>query len=308
MNSVLLLAAHGIGDQMLAFQCREFIPFRDADIISCSRNETFSVLSLLYNSIFSRLSQHPLGEKWGENNWILSNQETLEELKKKYSEIYYIIPDLLFRNPLAFDYRKYNVAPGTIKSTRTLISEWRGANEKRITVNLNSTTPGYSYINLYYLVIYLSQFLPDYEIYVPLVTEWAGKAIEHDSRFFHDKFDKNVIVDFNPKNEVWIEKLKTSCYAIVTDNGVSHIAYHLGCPRLLLDPRYTISDTPWQARWREAGLEESLPISTPPNQVANLVKSNVLCPESALISRQKALELIGDFKFPCWNNILYFKY
>ena len=121
---------------------------------------------------------------------------------------------------------------------------------------------------------------------MPLISKWAGKAIDYGNL---DNLPSGVILD----NEVGfveaIEKMKKASYMICLDNGPSHIGFHLGIPRLLLDPHLSTHGFPWFARWRE-DIRESIDICQSPAYIAKIVRTNLDIPETLLLARDSAFE------------------
>ena len=300
MKKILILTAHGLGDNILGLPCAKFIKEAQVDIVSCSRDEVYQPLESLFKGRFN-LSQHPLKDSWGSDNWILDNQHALSSLRSNYDEIYYVIPDLLFNSPLAFPFKKYNCHPQAIKTTRLLTDSF--APSKTVYVGLVTSTDGYLYGDIPSLLNQLAGELPDYTIYFPMVSKWGDRELNLGN--FNIPFRTNVFIDFNPSFKDSIEWMKKSAYGIYTDNGSSHIAYHLGQPRLLLDPRFGLSENtlPWIARWRET-LDDSIHIATNYKEVASLVAINLRVPQTTLVPRCAVL----NQSYVDWMRLLFFKY
>ena len=121
---------------------------------------------------------------------------------------------------------------------------------------------------------------------------------------FDISLPSNVLIHHDPKFEESLHFLKRSCYGIFTCNGPSHLAYQLGIPRLVLDPQY--DKAPWISRWKE-DYEECIPISTPQNEISELVFHNIRSPETTLIDRKRILSLLKN-EFRDWKSILYLKF
>ena len=125
-NKVLFIGSGGIGDAILSLNCAKFVQDRigkeNVYCLMCVRDEVYRPLEYLFNNLFN-LEQHYDKEKWSNNNnWILSNKGELDRFYSTFNEIYYVLPDLLFKNSLRFDYEKYNVHPQIIKQNRLLIN------------------------------------------------------------------------------------------------------------------------------------------------------------------------------------------
>jgi hypothetical protein len=305
---LLNIGGHGLGDCILSLQISDFLSklnIEHKNLLS-TRNEIFNPLKYLFENKFD-LNQ--INEKITENNFIIDNYELQEDLKKKHNatEIIYNVPDLLFKNPLAFNYQKYYLSPQIIKKQRLLLDE--GSKQKKeniIYCGLATSTENYVYYDIAQLIQKLAQALPNYKIYFPLLTKW-DKPINNLGNF-DINFPQNVVIDKDPKFENSLEILKQSIYGIFTCNGPSHIAYHLGVPRLILDPQF--GKLPWIARWKE-DYEECVPIDTAINEILAIVVNNILIPQTQMFDRKFIPSLgVGGSNAPNlnWGQILYFKY
>jgi hypothetical protein len=291
-KKTLILVAGGIGDCILGFQCAHFVKQakKAVDVVVCSRKEVFIPLEYLFWQDFN-VKHHPEHSKWGDDNWILKNQKEIcayEDEHPEYDEIYYVVPDLLYRNEGAFNFKKYNTHPQIIKSTRLLTNRRSLSKDNQyIYCALTSSTPGYSYHDTPKLLSELGERLTSKTIYFPKVNSWAGTNITYGNL---DKLPSNVHIDNDPDIIDSIQIMQQSEYVICLDNGLSHIAWHLGIPRLLLDSRYgfTRNCNPWTVRWKE-DLLESIVLQCPPEQIADLVELNLRIPQTTLLPRQFVL-------------------
>lgn len=291
----------GAGDCLLGVQCgfaaKANQPNLDIEYCFCVRDEVYEILKYVFDGkIF--MFQESSKEQWGENDgWICKNQQELK--KYPHPNIYVTWPDDLYRNPLAFDLKRFNLSLDGVRKTRVLTDRWKP--EKIITVNLNTTTIGYNYFDPSFLISYLAQLLPDYTIYVPIVEKWANQQTKNQI----PKSDlKNVIIDVNPPVSRWLDYMFKSEYGIYTDNGPSHISWALSQNRLILDPRFSKSNIMWQARWRENGLDDSIDIYIPPQHIAKLVENNIRTPQTLLLPKS----IVASHPMANWNEALGFKY
>jgi hypothetical protein len=292
--SVLIIGGHGLGDCILSLQCANYIPHSDFEILISARDEVFRPLKHLFANMFY-LQQ--IDEKYGEDNNILSKPEWMQELSRGYDEVYYIIPDLLFRNPYAFDCQRYRVHPQVVKQTRLLTGE--ATHEKVVYLGLMTTTPGYLYPDLPKLVVEVAKALPNHTIYLPWIGQWANQQTNLPE--LPTNLPENLMVDANPDFTDSLEWLRKASYFVGTCNGPSHVAYQYGIPRLVLDPQF--NRLPWMARWKE-DYSECIPINSPVNQIVELIKTNVEIPQTCLIPRIQVLT-----NSPCnWPGALFFKY
>jgi hypothetical protein len=201
---------------------------------------------------------------------------------------------------LALNFEKYGINPQLIKKTRTLLNR-SIKKEKIIYCGLCSNTKGYLYNNIPALLIELAIKLPEYKIYFPYVTHWI-RDIEYTGDF-NQIFPDNVFIDKNPKFKDSMEFLINSSYGIFTCNGPSHVAYHLGIPRIILDPQF--HRIPWMTRWKE-DFEECIPINTSIQDLSNLAYHNIKCPQTTMIDRKIIMNLIQK-GYNNWSEILFFK-
>lgn len=300
---VAILNGHGFGDGLLAFQCAHYVANQisknNIDVISCQRDEVYYPTWRLFGNLFN-IKQHSQKDQWAENNWILSNTFELETYKQSngYDEVYYIIPDLLYRNPYAFDWRKWRVHPNTIKSTRLLTNEWNPL--KRIFINCVTTTQNYNYPYIDSLVRELSKALPDHEIIIPTLDNWAGKPVlgnPSDLGLYNVKLLKNITFMES------VELLKRSEFLICLDSGFSHLGFQMGIPRILLDPYLLsgINSLKFQARWR-SDMAESVSLNESPSVLAKIVKNNLETPQTALLTRYQSSYDVN------WPQTLFFKF
>jgi len=303
MTSDILIniGGHGLGDCLLSLQISYYLKLKNIPHINLisTRNEVFEPLYSIFGKEFQLIR---IDEKYSHNNRILSDDSLLNEIKETYksTNITYNVPDLLFLNELAFDYSKYNLSPQLIKKTRTLINS--NINRKNIIYcGLCSSTEGYVYNNIPILLSRLAEFLPNHQIYFPLINKW-DKEINNLGNF-NVSFPDNVFIDKNPFFSDSLQWLEKSCYGIFTCNGPSHIAYHLGIPRLVLDPQFY--RIPWMARWKE-DYEDCIPINTDYNQICRVVCSNIKYPQTKMIDSKIILELIQKNQ-DNWKDIFYFK-
>jgi hypothetical protein len=302
---LLNIGGHGLGDCILSLQVSYFlsklgIPHKN--LIS-TRNEIFEPLKYIFSNQFLLTQIDP---KFTENNAIITNPSFQEDLKNLYngSEIIFNVPDLLFKNPLAFDFDKYNISPQIVKKQRLLNKIY--PKENIIYCGLATSTENYVYNNIPKLIEKLAQALPNWKIYFPLLSKW-DKPINNLGNF-NVQFSSNVIIDKDPQFEHSLDILKKSKYGIFTCNGPSHVAYHLGIPRLILDPQF--GKLPWISRWKE-DYEECVSIEMTINEILTIVVNNVLIPQTQLFDRKFITFLEKNSLNPNnldWSQILYFKY
>jgi hypothetical protein len=301
-SKLINIGGHGLGDCVLALQISYLLKLKNIkhQTLISTRNEVYKPLSHIFSK---ELDFEQIDNKYAHENALLNNQEYYNELVKTHNSNYitYNVPDLLFRNPLAFNYAEYGLNPQLIKKTRVL-SHHFSYKEKIIYYGLTTSTNGYMYENIPILLKGLAEHLPDYTIYFPKVKSW-DKDINYIGAF-DIQFPSNVYIHENPSFEDSLDYLTKSCYGIFTCNGPSHIAYQIGIPRLILDPQF--DRIPWMSRWKE-DYEECIPLNTEYNDVINLIVNNIKYPETTLIDRKKILDLLKA-RNNSWKDIFYFKY
>tara|TARA_Y100000593_G_scaffold26231_3_gene52188 strand:- start:2763 stop:3671 length:909 start_codon:yes stop_codon:yes gene_type:complete len=293
----IILGGHGLGDCMLSLQCASFIRERKPIVLISTRDEVFSPLQHAFGKHFS-IKQ--VDEHYSQDNNILKDKNLVEELRSKYpqsgEEFYYVIPDLLFRNKYAFDYEKYNAHPQVIKSTRLLTQDNKP--QKIIYFGTLTTTLGYDYPEAKRLIELIARKFKDYTIYCPSIENWGGDKVK--AAISGVDLPDNVFVDVNPKFEDSIDWLKKSCYFVGTCNGPSHLAFHYGIPRLILDPQY--ERPAWISRWKE-DYQESISIETPSELAAKIIELNIEIPQTCLVPRR----IVADNFIQDWPQLLLFK-
>ncbi len=299
--NLLNIGGHGLGDCILSLQISYLLNqqhIKHKTLIS-TRNEVYKPLWYIFGNV---LDVEQINENIAHENRIITDKSLQSELKSKYNalNITYNVPDLLFRSPLALDYKQYGLNPQLIKKTRILNGHF-AKKEKIIYCGLTTTTKGYTYENIPILLRSLAEHLPDYTIYFPKVKRW-DKEINYDN--FNISFPKNVFIHDDPTFEESLDWLVKSEYGIFTCNGPSHIAYQLGIPRLILDPQF--NRIPWMSRWKE-DYEECVPINTNYSDVVKLVDANIKYPQTTLIDRKYLLNLIQNNQ-TTWKDIFFFKY
>lgn len=309
MINKIIIGGHGIGDCVLAYQCAKTAHDICGENIALglsTRDEVYkavtSFLGFPKNSgikYIMRLdeklsSEHEILNNWEYHTEIIRNKVDAIYTSKKIEDCYYVIPDLLFRNPHSFPYEKYNTNPNIIKQQRLLIGSYKP--EKRIYCGLQTTTNGYLYQNIKQLLILLKKKLPDYEIYFPNCSTW------NNDKCFHLPHIDGINIHENPDLIDSLDRLKTSAYFIGTCNGPSHLAYQCGIPRLILDPQF--NKIPWISRWKE-DYNECVPIAITPELASEIVVENILYPQTQMIPR--LLQCQSDKNYS-WAQKLIFKY
>lgn len=288
------ISAHGIGDVLAGLQINHFFRIKGYSVIPLvsARKEVFDPLSLLFDEIIK------IDEKYSHENAILNSQELLDEIYSNYKFDYlnYHVPDLMYKNPLALPLDAMGLSIQIIKKHRLLIN--KGLNKEKIVyLGFSTSTDNYMYPYIKAFCKELKEYLPDYVLYFPKPNQW-DKKIEYGDL---DGIEKYVHLEEDPSFETSINILKRSEYGVFTCNGPSHLAYHLGIPRLILDPQF--ERIPWIARWKE-DYEECINIDTDPRKAARLVALNVKIQQTQLIPRQKVLENL----YTNWNKELIIKY
>jgi hypothetical protein len=295
MQKILLIGAHGLGDCLLAVQCAKHLKQKGflPTIAFSTRDEIYKPLHHLF---YTQFNIKQISEAFSEDNLLLKDKALWDSITSGFDEAYYILPDLLFNNEHAFPCEKFGTNMQHLKSIKLLESQYSPT--KSIYLGLMTTTPGYLYDSPVHLAQILAKILPDYQIILPMISQWASKTIPIFT--IPDKAPDNLVFDVKPDFIASIEKLKQAAYFIGTDNGPSHLAYHLTIPRLILDPQY--NRAPWIARWKENYLE-SVPITSSVFDVADLVRTNLQIPQTTLLPRMFCL----TNPFAKWKDTLLLK-
>lgn len=293
MSEVLIIGSAGLGDTLISFQAASIAQDK-GEVVTVGlsvRDEIYQPLKRIFSDDFII---DKLDESLSYNNSILK-QPAPAYLISRFNRIYYVLPDLLFNNKYSFNFQLYNTSPQEIRSIRLLTGK-RKNRSKAVYLGMLSSTPGYTYQNVPRLAVELARRLPDYHFYLPVLDKWAETDLQKWE--FKEKPD-NLYVPYWDLTTA-LEFIGNCSYFVGTDNGPSHIAYHYGIPRLLLDPQF--GKLPWIARWRE-DYTESIPITTSIQDIIDLVKLNLTVPQTTLIPRVEALKnLYGN-----WQQLLFLK-
>lgn len=283
MSKILIMGGgDGFGGLTLAFQCAYFASLGGYDQVtvglSCS-DTAFDVLHYLFSDNYT-IQKYPIEDSL--NHAILYDEGRRAVVTAGYDEFYYVCPDLLFRNPYAFLAKEFGTNFATLKSTRLLTH--KAYRQNIIYCALNSSTEGYSYSKTKELLRGLGETFPDYQIKVPALDNWAGIKLNVDQ--FAGPFPSNVTISKNPDIVESFYELVNSEFCVCLDNGASHVSYHLGHNRVLLDPRHNWKreTLPWRIRWRQTD-HDSVPISTAPSEIISLIKLNKDIPQTELIPK-----------------------
>ena len=304
MEKLVNIGGHGLGDCILSLQISHLLKERNIEHVNLisTRNEVFEPLNYIFGDKFKLIQ---IEEKYAHENAIIDNIDFQKEIEQKYNstDLTYNVPDLLFRNPLGLNYKKYGLEPSIIKQTR-VYTDKPAQKEDIIYCGLCSTTEGYVYENIPLLLIRLAEFLPSYTIYFPMINKW-DKEINNLGNF-DISFPSNVFIDKNPSFIDSLKWLQKSCYGVFTCNGPSHIAYQLGIPRTVLDPQF--NKIPWMARWKE-DYNDCIPINIDINSIVQLISANINYPQTKMIDSKIILDFIrNNNNNKNWKDIMYFKY
>jgi len=274
-------------------------PTQHTDVLCCVRDSVFEPLNYLFGDLIS-LFQSPDKELWGENDGqVIRRQEWLKSFPHKNK--FCVWPDLLFRAAnLSFPFDIMGLSAQVIKGHRSLTLK-RTPVKKLIYVGTNTSTPEYFYNQTPELLKALACVLPDHTIYFNNLTEWAGHKLNNGD---FSNMPSNVRVAENEDFISSLKVLKESCYCVCVDNGISHIAYQLGVPRVVISNRLTSAGSPWISRWYE-DLNDCITYEdASPSKLSGLVKTNIEIPQTTLILKQ----IIITNPSVDWSKVLGFKY
>ena len=299
MGKVLIVAGgDGIGGLMNGFQVAHYVKQAgyEVDVKLSASNEVYYPLYHLFHDQFI-MSQLPI--EYSQNHRLLHDDVLLTTLTQGYEDFAYICPDLTYKY---FNYKKYNILPNTIKGTRLLTHRFNP--QRQIYLALNTTTAGYNYKHIHALLLMLSSFLPQYTIYLSVLNKWSNLDVKRME--LPNELPKNVVISRDPDFIDQLDLLSQCSACICLDNGLSHIAYHLGQIRILLDP-HLVGDLAWKIRWRE-DMADSVELITSPANIARILFINLSCPETQLLSKREVLDVIGSKNIIDWKQELFLKY
>lgn len=290
------IGAHGLGDAILSLKCASIIYSCNVSVkkFVAVRDEIFKPLKHLFPDITQ------LSEFYGKDNRVLKDDELVESLHKQYGRfdnIYYIIPDLLYNNKMAFDWRRFRTNPQTIQSMKILTHLWNP--ERFIFISANTTTPEYKLNNIYQIIKNVASQNPDYKVFYNNLKSWDNTNIDNGD---FNGLPENVIIGNDLPFIECIEYLIKSSYCLTIDCGIYHIANELGVPYTLLDTRLAPSSLPWRARWRY-DLDHSIPAHTDSISISKLIRTNLERPQTTLIPRTVVIDNEGRD----WNKLLLIK-
>lgn len=295
-KKVCVISAGGSGDIIQGCQVTHWVQQKvgedNVELLCLARDETFEPIKLLFGDQMI-VKQHELKEKWGENYSLIHNPIILDDLKKQYSEVIIVVPDLLFRaREFSFDNLKYNCSLQQVVQTKLLTHKYRPENIIYCAF-CNTTTKGYNYSASKQLLETLAVLLPDYKLYVPVLLKWNNEdVLDLEKNAELKNLPSNVLVDYNPTWERALTFMSKSCYNICLDSFPMHASFQFGSTRLILDPRFSFDEfgLKWIARWRNGiGLHDSIPIFTDYQRVAQVVATNIRIPQTQLIPRNVVL-------------------
>lgn len=298
---VNIVTGGGIGDSLLALRVHNLLlkQQKSSLIYTCARDEVFNAFKFILDGITVPKQLPP--ESFEE---FLNNDEKLKrEIDSSgVNDITMVVPDLICSNhPRLFDYKKYNLTLQTVRSTRTLMDKWKP--EKIVYLGLLSNTTGYSYYDIGNLAKELGNTLPDFTIYLPILQGWDRKPIPFIKT--PENLPGNVHLDHSPDLIENIKMAYKSYYIVSADNLFSHLAFDLGCRRLVLDSRYPLNKNsqPWGARWSE-DINDHINIENFPADIARLIKTNIEIEQTNLLPKSYVLKNLNSN----WKKELLFKY
>ena len=288
---VCLLTTGGVGDILQGIQAAHYISQKigknNVDIRIYCRDEIWTPLNWLAGNLYNLIHQIELSD-----DRIIKMMKICDYFGPQHDETLCVWPDTLWKF-WNYDYGH----PVAVRSHR-LFPFYHKPQGKLIYCALSSTTENYLYHNTGALLRQLGKTLPEFTLYCPLPPSWNSKAINYGNL---DNLCSDVILDTKATFIEAIEKIKTAVYGICLDNGPSHILFHLGVPRLLLDPWLSNTGYAFMSRWRE-DIKESIDIHQSPAYIAKIVRTNLDIPETTLLPRDCAFEETN------WKNKLLIKY
>ncbi len=282
----VIICKDGVGGGCLGFQSAFFIKQAGHEVLVkiAAKDEIFKPLYHLFSDQFNI-------EQISEDFVIDSHLE----------KTFVVWPDALFRNPLAFDFKKFNTSLNAIKSQRLLQHKLKLTN--KIGLFLNSVTTGYTYQDVGGLATEIAKRFPDKTVYLPILTRWANQDVP--SVVFKQESDapSNLVIEENQDFNKVIDHLLECELTLCADNGPGNISYQTGQVRILLDPRSecTRHTCAWISRWRSDNGNDSIPILTPVNDIVNLCDVLLNEPTTQLLPKWFLLNKTKEnFEFSKW--------
>jgi len=296
MTEINLIQAGGFGDLLLGFRLAKLLSETHRDFFinhnCCCRDETWKMVETVFPEMVTggqikRLPEHFVNEN-------LDTQEKFDKFKRN-TNTYLIWPDLLFRSKNSPPLKNWNISNFLVKQTRCLLGKWRP--ENYISMAVNSITKNYTYHSVTELAYKLCKEFPNHRIFLPLLTTWNQKDVP---KFNFPNPPDNLEIEINLEFKKVYDILCRSEYTICTDNAILHILDDMAAPYLLLDPQFNKSA--FESRWRAFGDYHSVPISSLVDVIINVVKTQILIPETQMIGVDKIFR-----QDKIWSQELIFK-
>lgn len=223
----------------------------------------------------------------------------LDELHKKYDKVFAVTPDFLFQAPLSFpwfeyckSYKRFMQTQVYTKTQDDFCHDAINPNTKNIFFNFTSVTLEKNY-SLPFVQKIIDLFnKTSYNIIIARTSNWKGTPIPFFAQGrFYDLVDK-------PIEEV-MGVLNKCDYFCGIDSAFSHISYHLGLPRLILQYQY---NQPFHIVRYQNDTTDCIPLNVPPEQVFNRIMLNL---------RDPITQALPQFNIPYQTNtkqLLFKKY
>lgn len=275
-TKINIISGGGCGDMLLSLRLKSLLNLLYSDKYNvtnylCSRDETWNMIKTLFPN---DKNIKKLDEKYLDN---IKSQEDLDIFEGK---TYICYPDKLFRGLGAPPLKEWNITNFLVKQTRLLIGKYRSNNF--ISLALNSITAGYTFHSIKELAINLAKAFPDKTIYLPLISRWNGNDL-HTLKF--SGCPSNLLVEYDAEFPKVYDILCQSDYLITTDSAMMHIGWDMAIPMLVLDPQF--DRIAFSARWRPIGYYNSIPIESLVEDVIDIVKTQLVIPETQMIGADK---------------------
>lgn len=198
----------------------------------------------------------------------------IDNLFNSYNNVYSCFPDALGQAAFSFpwfqyvkSYKGFLQTKIRIKTQENFIHEAINKNTKNIFIHPTSVTfqKNYPLMALQELINKLNS--SNYNVIISRTSQWKGTQLPF---FLQGKYYD--LVD-RPIEDV-VNVMNNCDYFVGIDSGLSHIAYHLGLPRLVLQ----YDNNPYHiARYHE-DVTDDLPLSSSPEQIFNRIMLNVRDP------------------------------
>jgi hypothetical protein len=299
--SLALITAGGIGDSLFAVQCAALYEYHNDGPIHIYVNSHQEIVDFINGCTFYKGIRCPdrVNKLPDPENPLCLPKEFLDQLYSNYDEVYSAFPDALGQAPFSFPWFRYTKAYKNVLKTKIHVKtgilncDTIDKNTKNVFLNLNSITieKNYPLTEIQKLVNILNQ--TEYNVIIARCSSWKGQPLPFFCQGkYCDLVDKSI-------DEV-VSTMSHCDYFCGIDSGLSHVAYHLDIPRIVLHQQY---NQPFHlARYHEDVMED-MPLNSSAEQIAHRIILN--------LRDSVTTALPTYFNIPCLTNtkqLLFKKY